>query len=160
MTQMLVSHKGPVQLHYDGGQVVVTPEDNDRFVLAARQAVSACQGAVVVDRLVNQFKADFLAKLHKWCMDHRASVQACYVPYPPSCGCAIKIFIVARGNVLDFDLSDAIADLEVDLDWAGWPSDVLQIATGLPEELQVFFDPEQSIQVCDDGNGSTASAKS
>jgi hypothetical protein len=160
MTQLLASQKGPVQLHYDCGQVVVTPQDEDRFVLAARQAVSACQGAVVVDRLVNQFKTDFLARLHRWCIEHQASVQGCYVPYPPSCGCAIKVFIVARAVAFDLDLSDAIADLELDLDSAGWPSDVLQIATGGLEELQVFFDPEQSIQVCDNGNGSTASAKS
>jgi hypothetical protein len=159
MTQTLTSHKGPVQLHYDGGQVVVTPEDQDRFVLAARQAVSACQGAVVVDRMVNQFKTDFLSRLHAWCIEHRPSVRACYVPYPPSCGCAIKVFVVVKKSVFDLDLSDSVADLEASLDAAGWPCDILQIATGLPEELQAFFDPEQSIQVCDDGNGGPASAE-
>ena len=59
-----------------------------------------------------------------------------------------------KASPFDFDLSDAIADLEVDLDSAGWPSGVLQIATGTREELQAFFDREQSLQVYDDGNGS------
>jgi hypothetical protein len=158
MTAATAISKGPIQLHYAGGQVVVTPEDQDRFVLASQHAVSACQNAVVLGRLINQFRTEFLGKLHEWCKDHSGSVRACYVPFP-SCGCTIKVFIVARSETFDFELSDLIADLEMEYDSAGWPCDILQIATGLPEELQVFFDPEQSIQVCDDGNGSTASAQ-
>lgn len=159
MTQTLAPHKGPIQLHYAGGQVVVTPEDQDRFVLASQHAVSACQNAVLLGRVADQFRTQFLGKLIEWCKSHRDRVRACYVPFP-SCGCTIKVFVVARSETFDFVLSDWIADLEVECDSAGWPSDILQIASGLPEELQVFFDPEQSIQVCDDGNGSTASAKS
>lgn len=154
MTSIPATSKGPIQLHYSGGQVIVTPEDEDRFVLASRQAVSACQSAFVFERAINQFKSEFLDRLHKWCLEHKSSVRACYVPFPSS-GCAIKVFMVARSGEFDFELSDLIAGLEIDCESAGWSCDILQIATGSPDELQVFFDPDQSLQVFDDGNGTT-----
>ncbi len=158
MTQTLTTPKGPVQLHWSGGQVLVTPEDEDRFVMASRQAISACQGAVILNRALSEFMGSFLAKLHQWCMGQRHTVRACYVPFQ-SPSCAIKVFMLRQSGEFDFELSDAISDLEVELDAAGWPTDILQIAGSSPEEILSFFDPAQSIQVLDDGNGSRASAE-
>ena len=109
--------KGPIQLRYNGGQVVVTPDDQDRFVMASRQAVSACQNALAVTRLVEQFKSELLGRLHQWCAHHAGQVQSCYVPFLESGSC-INAFIVAKSAKFDFALSDAIADLEVALDEA------------------------------------------
>ena len=159
MTQILAAQKGPLQLHWSGGQVLVTPEDEDRFVMASRQAISACQSAVLVDRMIGQFRSQFLGKLHQWCMGQQHCVRACYVPYPPRSS-AIKVFMLTKAKTFDFELSDAISDLEVELDAEGWPTDILQIAGGSPEEIQSFFDPAQSIQVFDHGNAGTASGES
>jgi hypothetical protein len=96
---------------------------------------------------VDRETKELLGRLHQWCNEQRDRVQACYLPLPISGQC-IKVFVVARGNRFDFALSDSIAALELELDDAGWPCDILQIATGAPEELQAFFDPTESIQVC------------
>jgi hypothetical protein len=44
----------PIQLQYGAGQVVVTPEDQDRFVIAPQHAVWACQKAVIDDRVTSR----------------------------------------------------------------------------------------------------------
>ena len=112
----------------------------------------ACQNQVAVSHVMEHFQKSVLAKLAEWCQSRSASVLACYIPFPFAGTCS-KVFIVAKSAKFDFQLSDAIADLEVELDEARWPCDVLQIASGGPEQLQVFFDPEQSIQVFGDGDG-------
>lgn len=150
---------GPIQLRYNGGQVVVTPEDKDRFVMGSQHAISACQGAVAFDRFVEQFKNDFLRPLYTWCCEHKDSIQACYVPLPFSSS-PIKVFMVAKSAKFDFALSDAIADVELEFQEDRWPCDVLQISSGSPEELQVFFDPAQSLQVYGHGDSSSAPGKS
>jgi hypothetical protein len=55
-------HKGPVQLRFDGGKVVITPEDQDRFVLAADQAVEACQMMNAGLQLREKFAQEFLKR--------------------------------------------------------------------------------------------------
>jgi hypothetical protein len=148
--------KGPVQLHYKAGQVVITAEDEDRFVMGSFQAVSACQNAIARDRFVAQFRNDFLNRLYNWCRNNSRNVLRCYVPFG-SYGECIKVFVVNGSARFDFNLSDSIADLELELADAGWPCDILQIASGTPEEIRAFFDPAQSIQVFGDGIGEPAS---
>jgi hypothetical protein len=150
--------KRPIQLHYEGGQVVVIPEDQDRFVIASQYAVGACQNQLAADRFVDQFSSQFLRSLADWCQVHQSQVQACYVPFPLARGC-VKVFMVSKSPKFDFVLSDAIADLELNLSGLGWPCDILQIRSGGPEELRAFFAPEQSIQVCGDGNANPAPAE-
>jgi hypothetical protein len=145
--------KGPIHLRYDGGQVVVTPEDHDRFVLASREATVACRNQLAIERFIDDFKGVVLAKLAAWCEEHCDRVSACYVPFPISGNC-IKVFVVAKAAKFDFVLNDSIAELETELAESRWPCDVLQIATGGVEQLHVFFDPEQSIQVFGHGDGS------
>ena len=103
--------KGPIQIHYRTGHFVVAPEDQDRFVAASQQAVSACQKAVVEDRVTKLFADEFLLPLHKWCTEHRLLVEQCYVPFEKYGDC-IKVFLVSRASKFDFDLSDAISDFE------------------------------------------------
>jgi hypothetical protein len=145
MAATLSTNKGPIQLHYNAGQVVVTPEDQDRFVVASRLAVTACQSAAIADRAINELKKHFFGKLHEWCRANHKSVLACYAPFP-SDNC-LKVFVVAKSATFDFRLSDSIADLETEFYSDGWPCDILQISSGEDSDLQVFFDPEQSIKV-------------
>src|SRR5258708_25252478 len=72
-------HRGPVQLRFDGGKVVVTPEDQDRFVLAADRAVEACQMMNAGLQLRQRFAEEFLARIFQWCQEHADRVNDCYV---------------------------------------------------------------------------------
>jgi hypothetical protein len=134
----------PIQLRWDDGKVVVTPEDEDRFIQEAGWAVRACQQKLAQDRFVEQFKNEFLLALHGWCESHSDRVRDCYV-VPGSAW--ISVFIVTSAPGYDFDLSDAVADLEMALFEKKWPADVLQIPNAGPESLQTFFDREKAIQV-------------
>ncbi len=147
----------PIQLHWAGGQVVVTPEDESRFVLAAGAAITACQNAVAIEHYLHQFKDQFLTPLHEWCEEQKAHVQSCYVA--PLTTIFIKVFVVTRSERYDFALSDLIADLESQLGKKGWRADILQIAAKSPEEIRVFFDPLESILVYHDGQRTAASAE-
>jgi len=159
MSTSISAPKGPIQLHYSAGQVVITPEDQDRFVMASRQAISACQSALAFDRFLGQFQTEFLRRLHDWCTEKHDLVDQCYVPF----GCVgdcIKVFVVAKSARFEFALSDSIAELEAELLKINWPCDILQVASCAPDELRVFFDPEQSIQVFADGKTRRAQGKS
>jgi hypothetical protein len=49
MSSVQSSNK-PIQLQWNGGAVVITPEDEDRFVKEAQWAVTACQGVLSFER--------------------------------------------------------------------------------------------------------------
>ncbi|MEI8374881.1 MAG: hypothetical protein WCJ35_18820 [Planctomycetota bacterium] len=153
------SARGPIQLSYNAGRVVVTPEDQDRFVLASQLAVAACQSAVANEKIAKMFGDEFLCPLHKWCLEHKTHVSQCYVPWERYGNC-IKVFVVIRSKKFDFVLNDAISELEGQFIDAGWLCDILQITSGTPEELQAFFDPDNSLQVYADGHTTPARRKS
>jgi hypothetical protein len=150
------SSNQPIQLQWNGGAVVITPEDEDRFVKEAQWAVTAYQGLLAFERLFEQFKREFLPTLHDWCGKHAEAVASCYVPLPLAP--CIKVFLVGALNKFDFQLSDAVSDFEVELERAGWPTDIVQLPATSSEMLRSFFDPVQSIQVY--GNASRAPIES
>ncbi|MCC7424979.1 MAG: hypothetical protein IT428_32305 [Planctomycetaceae bacterium] len=138
----------PIQLKWDGGHVVITPEDEDRFVKEASWAVSACQNKLALERFVRQFKDDFLVTVHSWCVQQGDRVRGAFVPIDAASH--LQVFVVTRLPRYDFTLSQALSDLETRLFEKSWPCDVLQIPDGSMESVQTFFDPERSIQVYGD----------
>jgi len=134
-----------VRLSYmDGGTVVVTPEDEDRFVLTAQKAVKACQDQHPTGEAIKSFKSRFLLPLVNWCKRHTDRVQACYLPVPVG---HLQVFIIGVSRKYDFELGKDIAGLELQLFDAGWRVNVLQIPHGDEEDLQTFFDVEGALQV-------------
>ena len=142
----------PIRLHSGAGDVLVTPENEDRFVMAARRAVSACQSASVCDRFAKQFREEVFDRLLGWCREHGDRVRQCYLPSTDHGDC-IKIFVVTKNQRFDFcALSDLVVDLEMEFLQAGWPCDIIQIPAGPPKELRAFFDPDKSFELFGDGN--------
>jgi hypothetical protein len=139
-----VQSNRPIQLRHDGGQVVITPEDQDRFVKDAGWAVTACQGVFAVEKMLEHFTGDFLKRLSVWCEAHRDRIYACYVPFPSQ---STRVFVISASPSFDFGLSDLISDLEMDLAKSNWVADVLQLPSSSPEMLRSFFDPSRSFQV-------------
>lgn len=143
-----------VQLHHKGGQVVVTPEDESRFVLASPQAVLACQQSEFKKNYAARFREELLSPLRHWCEQHKDFVHACHIS-GNALGNCYKVFVISQSQQFDFELSDMIADLETEFEKSDWPCDILQIAPGSPEELRTFFDPQESLQVFPDGKCDT-----
>jgi hypothetical protein len=134
----------PIQLKWDGGHVVVTPEDEDRFVKESVWAVGACQQMLAVERMAEQLKTEFFPMVRRWCEDHADRLETCVVALSPT---VFMVFVVTKNRKYDFSLSDALADLEMELAQKSWPAEVLQIPDGSTESLQTFFDPEKAILV-------------
>jgi hypothetical protein len=137
-------HKGPVQLRFDGGKVVVTPEDQDRFVLAADTAVQACQWMNAGLQLRQKFADEFLARVFQWCQQHADSVGSCYVAMRDG---ALTVFVIVSKDEYDFSLDDPLSDLEAEMEDKGWSSDFIQLPAGDADSRRAFFDEEKSIEV-------------
>lgn len=133
-----------IRLGYAAGKVVVTPEDEDRFVLTAQHAVTACQNHHRQDEAVKSFKIEFLGPLIDWCKRHADRVRACYIPVPLG---YVQVFIVGSSYQYDFDLGRAISRLELELADSGWSVNVLQLPNSDDEEdLQTYFAVEGALQ--------------
>jgi hypothetical protein len=139
-----VGKKGPVYVHFDDGQVFVTPQDYDQFLNSARPAIEALRRAVDAEAWVKSFFEDYIPHLHRWCQAHADKVSSCFVTLPV--GQSIKAYVVVRDDY-DRRLGEEIARLELELEDKGWSSDVMQLPAGEEADLQTFFKAEDSIQV-------------
>jgi hypothetical protein len=139
----------PIHIVWTGGQVVIQPEDNDRFVKSSPWAVDACQSKLAFERYIQDFKSEFLSKLFTWCEEHKDRVQACFVKYPPEGH--FQVFVVTTSSQFEFELAEPLSDLEYELtENRRWPCDILQIPNGSPAKLDSYFRKSESIQVYGD----------
>jgi hypothetical protein len=137
-------HRGPVQLRFDGGKVVVTPEDQDRFVLAADTAVEACQLMNAGLQLRQRFADEFLARVFQWCQQFADRVSACYVAMRDG---TLTVFVIVSREEYDFGLDDPLSDLEAEMEEKGWSSDFIQLPNGDADSRRAFFEEEKSIEI-------------
>ena len=150
MTSQLQELK-PIQLRWGDGQVVVTPEDQDRFVREAKWAVAACQGLLQLETFVKKLQEELLTAVHKWCERNAGRVLACYIPFASPQ--VIQVFVIGNGAALDFQLCELTSELESSLEQEGWSTDIVQLPNSSPEMLLSFFDPSRSIQVYGNTSG-------
>lgn len=139
-----VTRQIPVRLRFSDGQVVVTPQDMDTFVISAGRATEACQEAVRREGWIQQFQQDFLVPVHAWCVRHAPPVRACYMPMPAG---AIRLFVVTTAPRFDFELAAGIAGLERMLQRAGWRVTISQLPAAEDDSLGAFFTPDGALEV-------------
>jgi hypothetical protein len=133
-----------IRLTFDGGNVIVTPEDEDRFVLTAQSAVRACQDHRRQEEAIRSFKNDFLRPISDWCQSRSDRVRACYIPVPVG---HVQVFMVGTSPRYDFTLGRELAALELSLAEKGWRLNVLQIPDSPEEDLQTYFDIGGALEV-------------
>ncbi len=134
--------RGAIELRFDHGKILVTPEDYNKFVIEARRAVEALKNASDVDSWVERLFSDYIPRLHHWCEERSTQINSCFIVFRN----VLQVFVVATG-MYNTDLGAEIAQLELTLHDAGWPSDVIQLPCGDDDELRIFFNPDQSVQV-------------
>jgi hypothetical protein len=137
----------PIRLHFTDVQtsVIVTPEDEDRFITTAAEAARACQHAQ--DAL--QWKHEFdqlLTQLYEWCRAHASDVSHAYMAFSPE---GLHLFILTRGPGYRFDFDDAVSDLDIKLAerFPRCPTEFLQLPEVPIESLTSFFDPGKALQL-------------
>lgn len=151
---MATKKAGQKPIHLDfrsEQQVVVIPDDKDRFITTAAEAARACKSAEN-DSDWNRQWNDFLAHIHAWCKEHSSVVLAGYVSVGDS---ALNVLICTVDEEYNFDFEDTISDLDIDLAnrFPLVSSEVMQIPNqaGLTSEL-----PDEALFVYGDGQRTPA----
>lgn len=102
----------PIHLNFKSTrQVVVAPDDEDRFVTTEGEAAKACKRAEDDKDFRKQFQSS-LAYLNEWCEKFAGKVQAAYLTVGDS---SLNVLICMRGEDYDFDFSDILVELDVKL---------------------------------------------
>lgn len=97
-----------VDARHAGRQVVLTREDEDRFVLTCRETVSASVGyAVVRDEIVGA-----MSYVAEWVENEKGCISHCYAS--PREG-RLVFFVSPRCDEYDSDLGEALTRLDIDL---------------------------------------------
>jgi len=132
---------------------VVEPEDENRFLLTAREAAGASAQTQNDKELLKEFN-DLLIRVHAWCENHADSVVAAYVYGRNG---LLNVVICTVGEHYRFDLDDAVTDLDLSLaqHYPSLASQVIQIPeTARKGNLSL----EKALIVYGDGSGTQQSS--
>ena len=99
-------NKGTVHLRFDDGQVFVTPQDYDRFLIEARPAIDALRQACDAQVWVKNLFEIYVPLLHRWCLARSNKITACYVALPIGLK-SLKVFVVVA-NGYDQQLGEEV----------------------------------------------------
>jgi len=106
------SSSGAIHIHEtDDRKVVLTPTDEDRFVLTCAETVRVAQRGLGERALIDEF-ASMFRFIVDWCQVHSDLVNTCYAG--PRDG-QIVFFVVGSSEEFDFGLADELADLDLQL---------------------------------------------
>ncbi len=137
----------PIRLHFRDvdTQIVVTPEDQDRFVTTSSEAAQACKMAQDALRWKQEFDG-FLKYIHDWCAKHTERVAYAYLSFSSD---GLKLFLLTHGADYRFDFDDVVSDFDIELDkkFPNCPGEVMQLPETPVESLTSFFDPAKAFQL-------------
>lgn len=147
MTETLskIDRVEPVRLQFNGGMVLVMPEDQDKFIISSNKAIEACRLMDTSEKKYASFKEDFLMPLHEWCERHKDKVTSCYAGVPQSE--MIPVFVVGKNEQYDFDLVSELAQMDIKLQANQWNAICHQLPAGDLDTLATFFDPSKALEI-------------
>lgn len=132
------------RLNFTDGEVIVSPRDQDLFVISAQKATEACQQAVQQDNRMAMFADELLTPLHSWCVANADRVRACYIPVATS---QIQVFVVTTSRRFDFTFAEKVAEVERKFASAGWRIGVTQLPDADEDSLATFFNSDGALEV-------------
>ncbi len=146
----------PSVVHLDikqkGGQVTVTPSDEDRFSISVERAIAACQA----DARAEEFKKQFgllIRRLGEW-LASRSDIDGAWITKRDR---HLLFLVVRTSPEYDRDFEDALSALDLELAQDGH-LDLIRISTmNLPpvskEALSGFLDSELALPFAPAGRG-------
>ena len=147
----------PLNLHFESTKVVlVTSDDEDRFLTTAREAARACRAAEDQKDWSDTFR-NFLGYINMRCSELAGSIEACYVDIGDD---GLRVFVATPGEDYDPSISDKLTEIDIDLAtrFPTCPADCVQVPSEPHDSLSSFFSVEHSLKVY--GNLRNASNKS
>jgi hypothetical protein len=130
----------PIYLTYRSiEQVVVEPEDQDRFVTTVQEAARACKSAQDGSQWRQQFEA-FLAFIHEWCKQRQDRVESGFVDVGDG---GLRVSICVTSENFDFDFEDEVTELDIVL--AQKFPQCLSEVTQIPRQVAQLLDLSDAI---------------
>lgn len=140
----------PIRLHFKDADVVVvvTPEDEDRFMTTAADAAYACKQAQDMLQWKREFD-EFLRHIHTWCEKHETDLSHAYLAFSAD---GLNVFILTRGSEYRFDFDDTVTDLDAELArrYPRCPAELMLLPETPVESLTSFFAPGRALQLYGD----------
>lgn len=137
----------PIRLDFRSTQqVLVVPDDEDRFVTTSREAALACKQHEQSKEWDQQYRA-FLSRIRDWCEEHSTIVSRAYLSVARH---GLRVFLVTRTRHYDFSKDALLTALDLGLakEYPLCPATVLQIpVTDDPESITSFLSPQSSLQI-------------
>jgi hypothetical protein len=136
--------------HNERGQIVVTPKDNDRFMVSIRRAVEVLQKSSAFEQFNVQFR--LLLKLLATWLEKRKDVKSAHLTLRDG---ALSFVVVRMSARYDAQFEDELSDLDIeiandsDLDLINL--NVLSLPTVSEEALSGFIDSRLDLEYCADG---------
>jgi hypothetical protein len=137
----------PIQLTFRSvEQVVVEPDDQDRFVTTAQEAARACQQAQAGKDWSGEFNR-FLSSVHEWCVGHQDRIESCYVDIGDG---GLRVSVCVDADDFDFEFDDEITEFDIKL--AEMFPNVLSEVTQIPRQVSLRVElPSSALCVYGDG---------
>ena len=132
--------------------VMITGDNEERFVLTSHEAAVACQQAIqqqgtiqVAEEWDEQYKG-FLLAIHEWAEAHQGVVSAAYIA-PGDRG--LNVIIATKGEDYRYEFADELTDLDIQLS-SRFPrcrATVVQLPEKPKDALDSFFSDSRAIQI-------------
>ncbi|MFH1023463.1 MAG: hypothetical protein V1809_08735 [Planctomycetota bacterium] len=137
----------PLQLKWQerNRQIVITPEDEDRFAVTVEAAIAACRAVEGMGKFRSQFKT-LLKRLAEWLGKHGGDVSNSYITVRDA---DLLFLVVQKAKAYQRDFEDALTELDIevaqDRELNQIRLSVLAIPASSPESVASFLHPENSI---------------
>ena len=137
----------PIRLNFKDTKtfVLVTPEDEDRFITTAAEAAQACQQAQHMLEWKREFD-ELLRHIHVWGCNHATEVSRIYMAFSND---GLKVFVLTQGGDYNFDFDDTVSELDIELAkaFSRCPTDIMQLPETPVGALTSFFDTGKALQL-------------
>lgn len=126
MTEDVTTPQRPIHLNFHSvEQIVVVPDNEDRFCVTMREAAQACKRAEDEKEWQQDFNR-FLVFLHQWGTDHATLADSLLVKVSDG---TLNVLVCTVGEWYDTDLDDTISGLDLTLvkEFPWLVADVMQV---------------------------------
>jgi hypothetical protein len=136
------------------GNIVVTPQDQDRFVIRVGRAIAILQQAAEAEKFRAQFNL-LLRMLAEWLKEHQDEIAKAYLTDRDG---ALAFVVVRKSCEYDDDFEDVISALDFqiandpDLDLIRM--DTIALPSAAEAAITSFIDPGFAFEYVDNGNRS------
>jgi len=108
------THIEPIRLRISdaGRQVLVEPEDSDKFVLYVEEAIHACRIMKEYEELFHKQLQYLKNYLGKWACEHKDKVNKTFLTLH---GGRMLFLVVTKNSTFDPELEDSLTDLDLNV---------------------------------------------